>query len=31
MEDAYSNMNFESIVLVVAMLPMATALEKQEA
>jgi len=28
MEDAYSNMNFESIVLVAAMLPMATALEK---
>jgi len=28
MEDAYNNMNFESIVLVAAMLPMATALEK---
>ncbi|GAB0171372.1 SLC13 family permease [Lysinibacillus sp. CTST325] len=28
MEDAYSNINFESIVLVAAMLPMATALEK---
>ncbi|MGE8037004.1 SLC13 family permease [Lysinibacillus sp. NPDC093692] len=28
MEDAYSSMNFESIVLVAAMLPMATALEK---
>ena len=28
MEDAYSKMNFESIVLVAAMLPMATALEK---
>lgn len=28
MDDAYSNMNFESIVLVAAMLPMATALEK---
>ncbi|KOY83736.1 SLC13 family permease [Lysinibacillus macroides] len=28
MEDAYGNMNFESIVLVAAMLPMATALEK---
>ncbi len=28
MEDAYSNMNFESIVLVASMLPMATALEK---
>ncbi|WP_285396633.1 SLC13 family permease [Lysinibacillus sp. fls2-241-R2A-57] len=28
MEDAYSHMNFESIVLVAAMLPMATALEK---
>ena len=27
MEDAYSNMNFESIVLVAGMLPMATALE----
>lgn len=27
MDDAYSNMNFESIVLVAAMLPMATALE----
>ena len=28
MEDAYNNINFESIVLVAAMLPMATALEK---
>ncbi len=28
MDDAYSKMNFESIVLVAAMLPMATALEK---
>lgn len=28
MDDAYGNMNFESIVLVAAMLPMATALEK---
>ena len=28
MDDAYNKMNFESIVLVAAMLPMATALEK---
>ena len=28
MDDAYSKMNFESIVLVAAMLPMATALQK---